>query len=79
MKAKITGTLAIIAIAVIGVLVFVFSKSAAVEAGYPFQRAKVSWARKVSARLSGMWNGAAAKAENVRLKSALEALGGADD
>ena len=74
MKAKITGTLAIIAIAVIGVFVFVFSKSAAVEAVYPFQRAKVSWARKVSARLSGMWNGAAAKAENVRLKSALEAL-----
>ena len=42
MKAKITGTLAIIAIAVIGVLVFVFSKSAAVESVYPFQRAKVS-------------------------------------
>ena len=74
MKAKITGTLAIIAIAVIGVLVFVFSKSAAVESVSPFQRAKVSWTRKVSARLSGMWNGAAAKAENLRLKSALEAL-----
>lgn len=74
MKAKITGTLAIIAIAVIGVLVFVFSKSATVEAVYPFQRAKVSWTRKVVSRFSGMLNGAAAKAENVRLKSALGAL-----
>ena len=74
MKAKITGTLAIIAVAVVGVLVFVFCRSAAVEAVYPFQRAKVSWTRKVVARLSGMWNGAAAKAENVRLKSSLAAL-----
>lgn len=74
MKAKITGVLAIIAIAVVGVLFFVFSRSAAVEAVYPFQKAKVSFTRKIASRLSGMWNGAAAKAENVRLKNSLSAL-----
>ena len=38
MKAKTTKTWAVAAIAVIGVFVFLFSKSVAIESAYPFQR-----------------------------------------
>lgn len=74
MNAKTTGTWAIVAVAAIGVLVFLFSKSAAIEAVYPFQRAKAWFSRNVSTRVSGAFDGAAAKAENVRLRRSLSAL-----
>ena len=74
MKVKSTRTLAVAAIAAIGVLVFLFSKSAAIEAAYPFQKVKRWFSRSVVSRISGAWNGAAAKAENELLRRNLAAL-----
>lgn len=74
MNIKASKTWAIAAVAAIGVFVFLFSKSAAIEAVYPFQRIKVWFSRNVSVRISGAFDGAAAKAENLRLKRALAAL-----
>lgn len=68
MKAKTTGALTIIALAVVAVLIVVLWRDAAVEAVYPALRARRSLAQRVGARLSGLWEGASAKAENVRLK-----------
>ena len=74
MKAKVSKTWAIVAIAAIGVFVFLFSRSAAIEAAYPFQRVKLWLSRSVCSRISGAWNGAAASAENERLKGELSRL-----
>jgi rod shape-determining protein MreC len=74
MKVKSTRTLAVAAIAAIGVLGFLFSKSAAIEAAYPFQKVKRWFSRSVVSRISGAWNGAAAKAENELLRRNLAAL-----
>lgn len=74
MKAKTTKTWAIAAIAVIGVFVFLFSKSVAIESAYPFQRVKKWFSRSVISRMVGAWEGASAKAENVQLKRSLSAL-----
>lgn len=68
MKAKTTGALTIIALAVIAVLVFVFWRDAAVEAVYPVEKARQSFSQKVVTRITGLWSGAAANAENVRLR-----------
>lgn len=74
MKAKVTGTWAVAAVAAIGVLVFLFSKSAAIEAVYPFQRVRNWFSRSVSTRIAGAFDGASANAENLRLKRSLAAL-----
>ena len=49
-------------------LAFVFFRGAAVEAAYPVEKAKQSFSRKVWTRISGLWHGAEARAENVRLR-----------
>ncbi|MGN0854659.1 MAG: rod shape-determining protein MreC [Kiritimatiellia bacterium] len=74
MKAKTTGALTIIALAVVAVLVVVFWRDAAVETVYPVLRARRSFIRPVSAWLSGLWEGAAAQAENIRLRRERDAL-----
>lgn len=74
MKVRTTGTWAIIAIAIIGVLLVALFRAAPVELAYPVERAKVSWARKVASRWHGLWRGVAASAENVRLRREVAAL-----
>ena len=74
MKSKTTGTIAIIALAVIGTILAVSFRSFSVEAAYPVERAKQTFVRKVCSRLSGMVRGAAASAENLRLKREIAEL-----
>lgn len=74
MKIRTTGTLAIIAVAVIGVLVVALFRAVPVELAYPAERAKVTWARKVAARWHGLWHGVAASVENERLKREVGSL-----
>ena len=74
MKTKKTGTMAVAALAAAVVLVFVFCRPAAVEAAYPVERAKTSLFRRAWAVASGAWRGAAASAENVRLKREIASL-----
>ena len=74
MKAKTTGTLTIVALAAVLAAVFFLSRPAAVEAVYPVERAKNVWVRRVWARCRGIFRGAEAAAENVRLKRAVAAL-----
>ena len=74
MKSKTTGTLAIAALAATIVLVFVFCRSAAVEAAYPVERAKTSLFRRTWAVVSGAWRGAAASVENMRLRREIASL-----
>ena len=74
MTAKTKAAVAIAAVVAIGVFVFAFSKCGAIELVYPFQKAKVSLSRRVLVRLGGMFNGASAAAENVRLKRNLAAV-----
>lgn len=74
MKFKTTGTTAIIILAVIGTVLAVSFRPVAVEAAYPVERAKQTFVRKVCSRISGMFRGAAASAENVRLKREIAEL-----
>lgn len=74
MKAKTTGALTIVALAAMVVFALVFWRDAAVEAVYPVERANRALGHTVGARLSGLWDGAAAQAENVRLRREKEAL-----
>lgn len=74
MKAKTTGALTIIALAMMLVLVFVFWRGAGVEAAYPVEKAKRSFVQKVASRVSGFCAGAAAQAENVRLRRERDVL-----
>ena len=74
MKSRTTGTVAIIALAVIGTVLAVSFRSVSVEAAYPVERARQTFARKVCSRISGMFRGAAASAENVRLKREIAEL-----
>ena len=68
MKARTTGTYALIALAAVLTAVMCFSRAAGVEAMYPFQRVWRAVSNRVGSRISGAWRGAAASAENVRLK-----------
>ena len=70
MKARTTGALTVAALAVALVFVLVFWRAAAVEAVYPVEQAKRAFSQKVLTRVTGLWSGAAAKAENVRLRRA---------
>ncbi len=66
-----------IAIAALGaaiVCAFCLFRSACIEAVYPVERAKKSFVSRVASRFEGMWRGAAAEAENVRLRRELAAL-----
>ena len=59
MKARTTGTFAILAVAVAGAVALVLSRSACREAVYPVERAKRLFTTRVASRLSGMFHGAA--------------------
>lgn len=74
MKAKKTVTLLTAALAVIGAGVLVLSRSAAIEAAYPLERAKQTFSRGVISRVTGFFRGARANAENVRLRREVAAL-----
>lgn len=74
MKKKTTGTRAIVASAAVVAVSFFFFRPAAVEAVYPVERAKEVWARRVWTRVAGFFRGAAAAAENVRLRREVAAL-----
>lgn len=74
MKKPVTGAWATIALGTVLALVFLLSKSAAVEAAYPVERAKSTFLRKVWTRVEGLRHGAACAAENLRLRRELESL-----
>lgn len=74
MKARTTGTLTVIAFAVLGILALALFRASPVEMVYPVERANASFQRKVAARWRGLWHGVAASAENVRLKREVATL-----
>ncbi len=74
MNARTAGAWISVALGVILALAFVLSRSAAAEAVYPVERAKLSFSRHVWTRLVGAVRGASAQAENVRLRRELAAL-----
>ena len=74
MKKTPTAPIVILALAAIGTLVLVFSRTVVVEAVYPVERARQTFARQVWSRIVGAFSGAAARAENVRLRREVAAL-----
>ncbi len=74
MKARTTGTYALIALGAVLTLVLCLSRSAAVEAAYPFERGWRLFKDKVCSRVAGAWRGSAAGAENVRLRREVASL-----
>ena len=74
MKARTTGTYAILMLAAALTLVLAASRSACREAVYPVERAKRLFATHVVSRAAGMFRGAAAAAENVRLRREVASL-----
>jgi rod shape-determining protein MreC len=73
-KFRTTGTLTVIVLAVIATVLVVSLRSVAVEAAYPVERAKQTFAAKVWSRARGMCRGAQASAENIRLKREIAEL-----
>ena len=73
-KAKTTGTYVAIAIAAVAVVLLVLFRSVAVEAVYPVERVERLFVRKVWTRVTGFFNGAAVRAENVGLRREVAAL-----
>ena len=74
MKTDRRRTFAAIAIAAAGVVLFAVSRSLPAELSYPFQRVKLFFTRRVAARVSGLWRGSAAMAENRSLRREIDAL-----
>ncbi len=74
MKPRTTGTYALIALAAVLAVVLCVSRSAAVEALYPLERGWRLFTDKVCSRVSGAWRGAAASAENIRLRREVASL-----
>ena len=74
MKVRTTGTYALIALAAVATAVVCLSRSAAVEAVFPVERARLAFSDKVWSRVKGAFRGAAASAENIRLKREVAAL-----
>ena len=74
MKARTTGTYAILMLAAALTLVLAVSRSACREAVYPVERAKRLFDTHVVSRAAGMFRGAAAAAENVRLRREVASL-----
>ena len=74
MNRKKNGALAIVALATIVALVFAFFRPVAVEVAYPVERAKLMLSRSVFSRVAGLFRGAQAKAENVRLRREVASL-----
>ena len=74
MKARTTGTYAILALAAIGTIVLSASRAVCAEAVYPIERASRSFGTKVWSRVCGFFAGAEARAENARLRREVAAL-----
>ncbi len=74
MKARTTGTYIVIGVAAVVTLVMVLCRGVAVEAVYPIERARQILVRRVWPYMAGMFTGAAARAENERLKVEVAAL-----
>ena len=74
MKRKKTGTIAVVAAAAVLAFAFVLFRGVGVEAAYPFEKARMSFGRKVWTRVSGLWRGAESRAENVRLRREVASL-----
>ena len=74
MKVRTTGTYALIALAAVMTVVVCLSRSAAIEAVFPVERARRVFADKVWSRVKGAFRGASASAENVRLKREVAVL-----
>ena len=74
MKSRTVGTYLISALAVVGVVALVVSRSVTAEATYPVERARRTFVQKAWSRVYGFFHGAAASAENVRLRREVESL-----
>ena len=74
MKARTTGTYAILALAAIGTIALSASRAVCAEAVYPVERASRSLGTKVWSRVCGFFAGAEARAENVRLRREVATL-----
>ena len=74
MKVKTTGTYALIAVGAVLTLAVCLSHAAAVESVYPLERARRIFSDRVCSRVSGLFRGAQASAENVRLRREVAAL-----
>ena len=74
MKPRTTGTYVILALAAIGTVVLTASRAVCAEAVYPVERASRSFGTRVWSRICGLFNGAEARAENVRLRREVAAL-----
>jgi len=72
-KSRATGSILAIAVAVIGIVVLVFSRSVAVEAVYPVERVGRMVRTGLWPRLVGVFRGSAAEAENIRLRNEIAA------
>jgi len=73
-KARTTGAFLAIIVAAIGALALVGSRTAAVEVVYPVEHAKRFCATGLLPRLTGLFRGSAAAAENRRLKGEVARL-----
>jgi len=73
-KARTTGTYALIALGAVLTLALCLLRTVGVEAAYPFERGWRLFKDKVCSRLAGAWNGSAASAENVRLRREVASL-----
>ena len=74
MKKGSTQSYAAIALAAAVTAVIVAWRPAAAEVVYPVERAKRTFSQKVWTRVTGFFRGAAAQAENVRLRREVESL-----
>lgn len=74
MKKERTKAWTIAVIAAIGAFILVFSRVVVIEMIYPVERAEKSVIGIVSSWVSGIWDGAAAKVENEKLKREFDYL-----
>lgn len=74
MRARTTGTYAILVFAALGTAFLSASRAACAEAVYPVERASRSFATRVWSRVCGLFAGAEARVENRRLRREVAAL-----
>lgn len=74
MKSRATGSTILCAVAAVGAFALIVCPSVSVEAVYPAERARRSFVTRAWSRVVGLFRGAAASAENVRLRREVAAL-----
>ena len=74
MKTNRTAVATALALAIAGVVALAVFREVSIEAVYPVERARLAFMRKVWTRMKGFFQGAAASAENGRLKRDIAAL-----